>query len=199
MALDAVRAEAPDQVTITPALELKDGIWITNGRYRALLGPQGAHLFKWNVSALGGQCVTMHGNYDWSGFDDVGGQRDAAFKLSTMARGPICVRIDCRSPDGFHKMLTFYAGLGWYETRFDDPVNFFWDYDDPSVMGASSTTPGAYRFSDGRTGVLPPAGTLSYAERCSWVARYRPDGFTLGLISPESQPTLRAGPYPISI
>jgi len=194
LALDSSSVATPDALNVSPATELKDGLWIAGSRYRALLGPQGAHLYRWDVNALAGQDITMSGDVDWEGFDDVGGQRSTAFTLKAVASGPICVQIDCRSTDGLGKTLTFYAGLGWYDTRFDDPVNFFWQYDDPAVMGPTSKTPGTFRFSDGRTGSLPPDGVISYAERSSWVARFRPDGLTLGLISPESVATLRAGP-----
>ena len=35
---------------------------------------------------------------------------------------------------------------------------------------------------------------MSIADQAPWVAKYRSDGFTLGLVSPQGDATLRAGP-----
>jgi len=192
--LSAAPGDVADPVRVSAASELPGGLWISNSRFKALLGPQGGHLFRFDVAALAGLDVTVPGDDDWHGFDDVGGERNATFALKQTCSGPLCVQIDCTAPDGFSKTLTFYAGLGWYDTRLSDPVNFFWSYDDPSVMNAAAQTPAAYRYSDGTTGPLPALSAYSIADTASWVAKFRADGYVLGLISPEAKPTLRAGP-----
>lgn len=181
-------------VEIKPSHRLKGGWWVANSRFHALLGREGAHLYRWDVAKLGGQDITMPGDTQWHGFDDVGAERESQFTLKPVMSGPICAQILASAPDGFQKTLTFYAGLGWYETRFSQPVGFFWHYDDPNVMGSSSVTPGRYRYANGQTGFLPTEGSMSIGVVSRWVAKYRPDGLTLGLISPKGNAMLRAGP-----
>jgi hypothetical protein len=193
-ALDTAPAKVDEPVTISPSKEMPKGIWISNSRFRALLGAEGAHIYRLDVHALHNLDVTMPGDTGWNGFDDEGGEREAHFTFKPILRGPLCVQIACKAPDGFEKLLTFFSGAGWYETRFDNPVSFFWNYDDPAMMGSSSPTPGHYRFADGKTGELPAEGSSSIADESRWVAKYRDDGFTLGLISPQGNATLRAGP-----
>ena len=187
-------AKVFNEVEIKPAHVLRGGWWIANSRFHALLGREGAHLYRWDVGALGGQDITMPGDTQWHGFDDVGAERESRFTLKPVMTGPICAQIKASAPDGFQKTLTFYAGLGWYETRFSQPVGFFWHYDDPAVMGSSSATPGRYRYANGQSGPLPPEGAMSIGAVSPWVAKYRPDGLTLGLISPKGNAMLRAGP-----
>ncbi len=193
-ALDNTPARVENPITLSNATQIKGGMWIDNSKYRALLGKEGAHIYRFDVAALKGRDVTMPGDTQWHGFDDVGSERETTFTLQPILKGPLCVQIDCKASDGFDKLLSFFDGTGWYETRFGEPVSFFWNYDDPAVMGSSSPTPGQYRYADGKTGPLPQEGDMSIADQAPWVAKYRSDGFTLGLVSPQGDATLRAGP-----
>ena len=196
LGLDTATADVKpeDAVTVENARELPGGLWIGNSRFRALLGTEGAHLYRWDVTALKQRDVTVPGDTDWHGFDDVGGERASTFKLTPVLHGPLCVQLRCEAPDGFTKLLTFYSGVGWWETRFDSPIDFFWHYDDPLVMGTRSTAPGRYRFSDGREGPLTDESEVSQQDRAVWVAKYNPDHFVLGLIAGKDKISLRAGP-----
>ncbi|HOM17649.1 MAG TPA: glycoside hydrolase family 20 zincin-like fold domain-containing protein, partial [Thermoguttaceae bacterium] len=47
-------------------------VWMENSRIRVLLGPEGAHLYRWEPKALGGRDMTYPGEQGWTGFGDVG-------------------------------------------------------------------------------------------------------------------------------
>jgi hypothetical protein len=70
------------------------------------------------------------------------------------------------------------SGQGW-----------FWCYDDITLMGAESPTPGSFLFSDGHTGkVRKISGTSECQERRNgvhWSAKFVPGGPLLAVITPE--------------
>ena len=45
--------------------------WIENDQVRLLLGPEGAHVYRWEVKAAGNRDLTMPGESDWHGFSDL--------------------------------------------------------------------------------------------------------------------------------
>ena len=47
--------------------------WIENDRVRLLLGPEGGHVYRWEVKALDNRDLTMPGETGWAGFADTGG------------------------------------------------------------------------------------------------------------------------------
>ena len=44
--------------------------WIENDQVRLLLGPEGAHVYRWELKAAGNRNLTMPGESDWHGFSD---------------------------------------------------------------------------------------------------------------------------------
>ena len=46
--------------------------WIENDKVRLLLGPEGAHVYRWEVKALKNRDLTEPGETGWAGFSDAG-------------------------------------------------------------------------------------------------------------------------------
>ena len=81
-----------------------DGMrWIENDQVRLLLGPEGAHVYRWEVKAAGGRDLTMPGESDWAGFSDLHPHRNSPYQLSCQARGPAMVEYECTDPGGHTK------------------------------------------------------------------------------------------------
>ena len=61
--------------------------WIENDQVRLLLGPEGAHVYRWELKAAGNRDLTMPGESDWHGFSDLHPHRGATYQLNCKAQG----------------------------------------------------------------------------------------------------------------
>jgi len=169
--------------------------WIENSALKVLLGKEGGHVYVWQVKTLGSLDITQPGERDWAGFLDVREYRSEPFSLDCEARGPVLVRYRMKAADGFTKVVSFYGDQPWCEMQLSRPVSYCWNFDNADLMSASSKTPGQFLFSNGRTGSVSKPGELSEAEaKTTWAAKFRPDGLTLGCITPDETALHRAGP-----
>jgi len=163
---------------------------IENEHFRLLVGPEGAHIYRWEVKALGNRDLTYSGQTGWAGFADIGvPHRDARNRLELVADGPAMVRLRCTDPSGIEKVISAYAGLPWIEVTLDAAVGYFWCFDDIALLSAQSPTPGTYLFSDGKTGAVGKASGLVDSQfsrpKAHWCAKFAKDGPVIGLITPE--------------
>ena len=190
----ADKAKPPGAVSVKQ--DGRGGYWVENDRCRAHVMPSGAHVYAFHVKALGGLDVTLSGEQNWQGFSDAGPSgRDAAYALGLEASGPVMARIRCTTRTGVEKALTFWAGAGWFEAVLEHGIGYYWDFDDPSVMGRESKTPGEYLFSDASKGAVGPVDQVSAARpNTTWGLKRRGDGFTLASITPGASCTHRVGP-----
>jgi hexosaminidase len=166
-----------------------DGMkWIENDRVRLLLGPEGAHVYRWELKALGGRDLTMPGASGWAGFADMNVLRGARFELECVARGPALVRYECREPSGLVKTIGLFAGASWMEVILSEPAGTYWDFDNPANFAADGPAPGTYLFSTGATGPVGqqadgvPAQVKATAH---WCIKFNAAGLALGLCTPE--------------
>lgn len=200
--LDAVLYWAPEGSSVPAAetdLVVEEGqgqIWVENGRLRVMLGAEGAHLFVWQVKALGAQDITQPGETDWAGFLDYNWCRRSSFSLKVLARGPVAAVVHCEDPEGTEKLVLVWAGLPLVD-MIGDTSSWFWNYDATSDFAADSPTPGMGRFEDGTEAPIPAGGETIHLEPSRpvwWCAKYRADGLTLGLITPNTPTGMMIGP-----
>jgi hypothetical protein len=163
--------------------------WLENDRVRLLLGPQGAHLYRWELKSLNGRDLTMPGETSWFGFSDINALRDTRFTLTCTARGPALVRYECAEPAGLVKTISLFGGVSWVEVTFNEATGNYWEFDDPKNFAADGPAPGTYLFSTGATG---PVGKLAEgvaaqvkARGAHWGVKSNADRLALGLITPE--------------
>jgi hexosaminidase len=172
--------------------------WVENERLRALVGPQGAHVYEWYVKALGDLEITQPGRSSWEGFADSGfGDRDAWFELAVESAGPVVARIRATAPSvGSQKLLTFYAGQPYVEVALSGAVGFYWNYDATSNFAADSAMPGEAVFSDGHREPVVAADEKVHgvASDVLWSAKTRPDGLTLANVTPGVAANHMTGP-----
>jgi len=164
--------------------------WIENSVYRTLLGTHGAHLFVWEVKALGGLDITEPGRSGWAGFADVGreGSRDANFQITVEAAGPVMARIKATAPSAMaEKLFTFYAGKPYVEVMLANPTDFYWNYDNVTNFAKDKGSPGTAIFSNGHSEPVCASDEQIHAvaRGASWGAKTRPDGLLLANITPE--------------
>jgi hypothetical protein len=164
--------------------------WIENDKIRCLLGPEGAHLYRWEIKALANRDLTMPGEKGWAGFSDIGANRSEPHKLVCTAGGPALVRYECREPSGLVKTISLFGGTSWVEVVLSDPVNRYWDFDNPKNFAADGPTPGRYLFSSGATGPVPRqadgvAGQVK-ANGALWGIKWSPDRLALGMATPDA-------------
>jgi hexosaminidase len=164
--------------------------WIENDQVRLLLGPEGAHVYRWEVKAGGNRDMTMPGESDWHGFSDLNPHRSSPYQLNCRARGPAMVEYESTDPWGHAKILRLYGGVCWVEELLNEPASVFWDFDDPKNFASDGPTPGQWLFSDGQSG---PVGREAdgvpaqvKAPNTYWGIKYNPDRWALGLASPET-------------
>lgn len=164
--------------------------WIENDRVRLLLGEEGAHVYRWEVKALGNRDLTMPGETGWAGFGDIGGRRDSPYRLHCAARGPALVEYRCSDASGHTKSFSLYGGASWIEILLGEPTSIYWDFDDPKNFAADGPTPGTWLFSNGKSG---PVGREAdgvpaqlKARDTFWGVKYNADKLALGLITPEA-------------
>ncbi|MEI7940396.1 MAG: glycoside hydrolase family 20 zincin-like fold domain-containing protein [Verrucomicrobiota bacterium] len=164
--------------------------WIENDQVRLLLGPEGAHVYRWEVKAAGNRDLTMPGESDWHGFSDLHPHRNAQYQLNCRAHGPAMVEYESTDPWGHTKILRLYGGASWTEELLNEPATVFWDFDNPKNFASDGPTPGQWLFSNGQTG---PVGREAdgvpaqvKAPNTYWGIKHSPERLALGLVTPET-------------
>ena len=196
--LGLTQAPAP----LPSAVSTTDGTngmrWIENDQVRLLLGPEGAHVYRWELKAAGNRNLTMPGESDWHGFSDQYPHRGATYQLSCNARGPAMVEYECNDPWGHTKVLRLYGGASWIEVLLNEPAPVYWDFDNPKNFAADGPTPGQWLFSDGQSG---PVGREAdgvaaqvKAANAYWGIKHNPEQLALGLVTPEAPAQYVSGP-----
>ena len=164
--------------------------WLENNQVRLLLGPEGAHLYRWEVKAAEGRDLTMPGETGWAGFSDMNPLRQTPYRLKCMGRGPAMVEFQCSEAAGQTKFIRLYGGASWVEVLLNEPTAVYWDFDDPKNFAADGPTPGTWLFSNGQTGPVgrEAAGVSAQvkAPNTYWGLKSRADRLALGLITPET-------------
>lgn len=187
------KAEAALQGGGVTCTDDKDGMkWVENDHYRLLVSPVGAHIYRWEVKALDNMDLTEPGETEWRAFADlIGPYRDSIYKMEVLCNGPALIRLKFTNEEGNIKTISAWAGVPWVEVTFNQPVSGFWCYDNSSLIGPRSATPGSYLFSDGRTGSMTGklGGGLGY-----WSAKFLPEGPILAVITPEDKVEHGIGP-----
>ncbi len=164
--------------------------WIENGQVRLLLGPEGAHLYRWEVKGAKGRDLTMPGESGWAGFSDINPHRGSSYALNCTARGPAVVEFECIDAEGQAKTIRLLGGASWIEVFLDAPVPTYWDFDNPKNFAADGPTPGEFLFSGGQSGSVGreadgvPAQVK--APHTHWGIKFNPERLALGLITPET-------------
>ena len=162
--------------------------WLENDRVRLLLGPEGAHVYRWEVKAARHLDLTMPGEADWSGFADINPRRHSPYSLKDKARGPALVEYEATDGWGDTKTIRLYGGASWIEVLLSEPTSLYWDFDAPNTFSADGPTPGTWLFSDGGSG---PVGREAdgvpaqiKAANTFWGMKYNSDKLAVGLITP---------------
>ena len=173
--------------------------WIENDKLRLLLGPEGGHLFRWEVKALGNRDLTLPGDTGFAGFADLGGTRRAApNRIQCIACGPALVRYRCTDAEGLAKDISLFGGASWVESVLSEGTKFYWEYDDPQDFAADGPTPGTYLFSTGKTGPVgrraDNAQAQVYCFPAHWSLKFNPQKLALGLVTPEADVQHGIGP-----
>jgi hypothetical protein len=163
---------------------------IENDRVRLLLGPEGAHIYRWEVKSLGNRDLTMPGEKDWAGFSDIGTHRHTSYRLECTARGPALVEFQCIASSGDLKTIRLYGGASWMEVFLTEPTSQYWDFDAPKNFAADGPTPGTWLFSNGQSG---PVGREAdgvpaqvKALNTHWGIKFNAEKLALGLVTPET-------------
>jgi hypothetical protein len=184
------QAPAPLPTAVSTSNATNGMRWIENDQVRLLLGPEGAHLYRWEVKGAGSCDLTMPGESGWAGFSDQNPYRAAAYELSCKAHGPAMVEYECTDPWGHTKILRLYGGANWVEVLLNEPASVYWDFDNPKNFASDGPTPGQWLFSDGRSGLVGRAAegvpAQVKAPKAYWGIKYRPDRMALGLVTPET-------------
>ena len=163
---------------------------LENDQVRLLLGPEGGHIYRWEVKALGNRDLTVPGETGWAGFADTGGEhRGSPNKLACLARGPALVRYACTDEQGLVKTVSLFGGAAWAEVTLNSPVWYYWALDNPKNFAADGPTPGTYLFSTGATGPVGKEADGVDAQvkpgGAHWSVKFSPDRLALGLVTPE--------------
>ena len=193
----------PTSKSLPQAVSTKDGPkgmkWLENDKVRLLLGPEGAHVYRWEVKALGNRDLTEPGETGWAGFSDAGmDHRGIQHTLTCAARGPALVRYQCCAPTGQVKSISLYAGCSWIDVVLAEPVSYYWDFDDPKNFAAEFFTPGKYLFSSGAGG---PVGKHAdgvpaqvKAAEAVWGIKFNDQKLGLGLVTPDAAASYSIAP-----
>lgn len=163
--------------------------WLENDQVRLLLGPEGAHLYRWEIKAAGNRDLTMPGETGWAGFCDLVPYRNSSYRLDCSARGPAMVEYQCADGSGHLKTIRLYGGASWVEVLLSEPAPHYWDFDNPKNFAADGPTPGAWLFSNGQSGPVgrEADGVLAQVreQKVFWGVKYNIDKYAIGLITPE--------------
>jgi hypothetical protein len=164
--------------------------WIENDQVRLLLGPEGAHVYRWEVKAAGNRDLKMPCESDWHGFSDLNPHRSSPYQLNCRARGPAMVEYESTDPWGHSKILRLYGGASWTEELLNEPATVYWDFDNPKNFASDGPTPGQWLFSNGQSG---PVGREAdgvpaqvKAANAYWGMKHNADRWALGLATPET-------------
>lgn len=122
----------PGAVSTRPATNLMQ--WMENDQVRLLLGPEGAHIYRWEIKAVGNRDLTMPGETGWAGFGDINPHRNSPYRLECKARGPAMVEYECSDPWGHSQTIRLYAGASWIEVLLSEPSSLYWDFDNPKNL-----------------------------------------------------------------
>ncbi len=72
----------------------------------------------------------------------------------------------------------------------NEPVTYYWDFDNPTNFAADGPTPGEFLFSNGHTGpVGKQADGVSAQVKTAgtqWAVKFNREGLVLGLVAPEA-------------
>lgn len=191
------RAAAPLAQAVSTKDAPKGMKSIENDRVRLLLGPEGAHVYRWEVKTLGGRDLTMPGETGWAGFSDVHALRATPYQLVCVARGPALVRYECTEPAGQIKTISLFAGVSWMEVTLNDSLAHYWDFDDPKNFAGDGPTPGTYLFSTDTTGPVGKQlqGVGAQVEaRAHWGIKFNRERLALGLCTPEAPALHKVAP-----
>lgn len=184
----------PEAASVAAVVEVKDALdgmkWITNDLVRLLIGPEGGHIYRWEIRELADLDITEPGEKDWAGFADINGvYRNPRNRIEIVSRGPVLARVRCIDPSGWVKTFSLWAGMPWVEVTLSSPSAWLACYDDIRVMGADGPTRGTYLFSDGDTGPIRKltAGLDCQTRRTGvhWSAKYVRGGPLIAMITPE--------------
>jgi hypothetical protein len=164
--------------------------WIENDHVRLLLGPEGGHIYRWEIKALGGRNLTMPGQTSWQGFTDVSDDhRSTPHVLHCTAAGPALVRYCCTDDRGLEKTISLFGSVAWLEVVLSEPVTRYWDFDNPANFSADGPTPGRYLFSSGMAGVVgrraDGVSAQVKAGSAFWAVKYNTQGLALGMVTPD--------------
>ncbi|MFI5380240.1 MAG: glycoside hydrolase family 20 zincin-like fold domain-containing protein [Tepidisphaerales bacterium] len=188
--LGSTQAPRPLVGAVSTSPGAKGMQWIENDRVRLLLGTEGAHVYRWEVKALGNRDLTMPGESGWAGFSDMAPHRHAPYRLDCTARGPAMVEYQCSDTAGHAKTIRLYGGASWIEVFLSEPTPVYWDIDNPKNFAADGPTPGTWLFSDGKSG---PVGREAdgvpaqvKAAQTFWGMKHNAGKLALGLITPET-------------
>jgi hypothetical protein len=164
--------------------------WLENDQVRLLLGPEGAHIYRWELKAVGNRDLTMPGETGWAGFGDINPHRSSPYRLQCKARGPAMVEFECSDPWGHSQTIRLYAGASWIEVLLSEPSSLYWDFDNPKNFAADGPTPGTWLFSNGRSGPLgreaDGVAAQVKAPDTYWAVKYNAERLALGLVTPET-------------
>ncbi len=180
-----------DPAAVHYAHEPNGVIRIENDQVSLRIGPEGGHIYRWEVKGLGNRDLTEPGETGWAGFADCyGPHRSAAHRLEVLDAGPAMVRVRCIGAEGLEKLITLYAGVPWAEVTLNSGQSWFWCYDDIAVMGADSGTPGEWLFSDRTSGkvrkITQTPDCQARRGHVQWGCKFARGGPMLALITPES-------------
>jgi len=173
------------------------GFWAENGAARILVGPDGAHVDRWHVKALGDIEITEEGDGSWHGFSDQGSPiREFPHEVRCIAGGPVVARFAFLIDDMPVKLISLPAGASWVEVRLAGVADYYWDFDRTSNFAADAPLPGQAVFSTGKTAPIPSSRELVQVaeEGATWGAKYRADGLTLALLRLDAPGAIRVGP-----
>ncbi len=162
--------------------------WLENEHVRLLLGPEGGHIYRWEIKALGNRDLTEPGEAGWAGFCDMHAYRTTPYRLTCLASGPALVRYQCSAPEGPTKVISLYAATSWVEVMLDEPAEAFWNFDTPTNFAADGPTPGTYLFSTGLSGPVGKRadGVAAQVEGPGsvWAIKFNSQNLALGMATP---------------
>ncbi len=163
--------------------------WIENDKVRLLLGPEGGHIYRWEVKALACRNLTMPGERGWAGFSDISpDHRATQHAIQCTGRGPAVVRYRGSDGKGLVKTISLFGGASWMEVELNQPVQRYWDFDNPANFAADGSAPGQYRFSNGAAGAVGRSadGVLAQVKGIAfWGIKYNAQRVALGMTTPE--------------
>lgn len=189
------------------ASEEADGIFATEAEgnvavkcsvFEALVGVEGAHVYTWKLTALNGLDITEPGEAGWAGFFDDPRYRTVPLKVSVVAEGPVVAIVHAEEEGGYSKDFHFWMGLPYAEAVYSDAAGQTWSFDATANFAADAASPGTAYLSNGFSGPVPASTELRQVPQGGaaawWCCKTRPDGLTLGYITPAGPTNMMVGP-----